>query len=91
MTQLPVDIWWIILKIVWKDKDFNPKDYNHPETPYKSSYTCKFYKTIGTSVTSDLFIMRRLCKTTKRMVDKYTIRRRSKYSQRHYLIFPYEK
>jgi len=44
-------------------------------------------------ITSDLYIMRTLCKTTKKMVDKYSRRYVDGYegnNKRYYLIFPYE-
>jgi len=95
MSALPVDIWWIILKMVWKDNiyGFQPREHKDITNPFPSkipNYTKKF----GDWVTNDLYIMRTLCKTTKKMVDKYSKRyiRDSYYDEnpRYFLIFPYE-
>ena len=69
MTQLPVDIWWIIMKKMWKlnyDPDFNLRIHNSYENGRLSylNYEEKF----GRGITSDLYLMRCLCKTTKRMI-----------------------
>lgn len=90
-NKLPVDVWWLILKKLWEDyPNFNIQRYSHPETPFTSSNVCKNMRIMGKHVTSDLFIMRRLCKTTKRMVDKYTKRHLS-LSRRYLINFRYEK
>jgi hypothetical protein len=96
MAQLPVDIWWIILKMVWKlcyDPDFDLGNHNSYENSRLSylNYENKF----GSGITSDLYLMRCLCKTTKRMIDKYS--RRYVYHSLgyenfdHRIFFPYEK
>jgi hypothetical protein len=96
MTQLPVDIWWIILKMVWKSISHhrtNLKDYNgKSKFAYRSILFGRGEK-LGFGITNDLYMMRTLCKTTKKMVDKYSTRYVDGYegeNRSYYLIFPYE-
>jgi len=95
MAQLPVDIWWIILKTFWKlyyDPDFDPGIHNSYENGRLSYLNCE--NKFGSGITSDLYLMRCLCKTTKRMIDKYS--RRYIYGwesgkvPNHRIFFPYE-
>jgi hypothetical protein len=75
MTQLPVDIWWIILKKFWENNgsyECIPRKYNKGGIIFRS--VLYDAKVIGAWVTSDLFLMRNVCKTTKKMVDKYSRR-----------------
>jgi hypothetical protein len=97
MTQLPVDIWWIILKKFWKSYclvSFNPGNHKNYENA-KRSYLYEDVTVMGTGITNDLYLMRTLCKTTKKMADKYSNRYiygwESGKVPKHFLIFPYEK
>lgn len=97
MSKLPVDIWWIIMKMVWRGK-WDLSKYTNYQNAYESYNTFKYLKDqgIGTTpvMTYDLFQMRMLCKTTKRMVDKYSKRYIGGYTHcgpKFFIFFPYEK
>ncbi len=86
--DLPVDIWWKIFQHLWSGKDFNLNTYGK-NNPYVSKDIAKYKKTIGISITADLFMFRRLCKTTKRMVEKYTKRYQSHLTKNYMIAFRY--
>lgn len=85
-NDLPVDIWWLILKKFWSEKfGLDTRMYNNLLNPFISLDTDA--SRMGMFVSSDLFIMRRLCKTTYKMIKKYT---RRDLDKNHWLItFPY--
>ena len=80
--QLPVDIWWKIITINWKDKHL----YHNKNHPMMSNQLFKNMNICGKEITTDLFIFRKLCKTTKRMVEKYTKRYKSQIIFNSYMI-----
>ena len=88
--DLPVDIWWKILTYIW-DEDKSPySTFNHMKHdssyPFPSSVISRYRTKVGLSVSSDLLIFRRLCKTTKKMVEKYTTRYKSVITRVNYMI-----
>ena len=89
--KLPLDIWWKIITYLWSDrKDFHDfHDYHGVSYPFIS--LDKYKKTFGKSLTSDLFLFRRLFKKTKRAVDKYTYRYKSKITSNYHIVFKYSK
>jgi len=96
MTQLPVDIWWIILKKFWEDVSsykFYPYKHRNNANAFPSLSVSSSEKIcMGDWITLDLFVMRSLCKTTKKMVDKYSKRYINHHigdESIHRLIFPY--
>lgn len=80
--KLPIDIWWKIIIINWKDKYL----YHGMNNPMISKQIFKDINIFGKNITTDIFIFRKLCKTTKRMVEKYTTRYKSKIILNSYMI-----
>ncbi len=65
--KLPVDIWWKIIIMNWDKEDL----WHNKNNPMISKQLFKNMNIFGRNITTDLFIFRKLCKTTKRMVEKY--------------------
>ena len=84
-TKLPVDIWWKIITMI-----LNPEYKNYDKNnPMESKALCKYIDSVGKHITSDLFIFRRLCKTTKHVVEKYTKRYKSDLFHGYMIVFRY--
>lgn len=86
-NKLPVDVWWKIITLNW-DTSWENHDKNNPMI--SKHFYHNIYK-IGKSITSDLLIFRKICKTTKHVVEKYTKRYKSDFGPNYRIVFKYGK
>jgi hypothetical protein len=68
MSQLPIDIWWKIMKIVWKDYRLFTLvlRYKKQKCPILSTMHLNIEHIGYGFLSNDLYMMRTLCKTTKK-------------------------
>lgn len=82
--EFPADIWWKIINYV-----IGNNDHLNRENYFVSNNIFKNINIFGKSKTTDLFLFRRLCKSSKKSIDKYTERKYSKIKKEYHIIFKY--
>ena len=83
MFVLPTDVWWKIFGCLWAKQ--NPQQYS-PDNPLLSFQIHKMIShRVSEGITSNLFLLRRICRLWKHVIDKHSCRYYSTFTKNYYI------